>query len=195
MGRIEIKTDNGVSEIYTPYNQSFVSRIKLVGGAKWDGIKKCWTVPEEAVNAVRDILTEVYGCNDLETGETVTVRIRILNNIYESRSDIVFCGKTLCHASGRDSGGRAGNDVFYVSGCPSSSGSVKNWSSKILEGSVIDVANVSKTLLEKYQENPNKDIEIISISDSKVDIATLQEEKERLLKRIAEIDAILGGAK
>ena len=69
---IEIKVKNGTLLIYTPYNAKFVSAIKKIGGAKWDSENKCWTAPEEFVDAVREIMLDVYGYTDISKNESIT---------------------------------------------------------------------------------------------------------------------------
>ena len=63
--RIDVK--DGVANVYTPYNPDFVRKIKGIGGAKWNGSKKCWTIPEFAIEAAREIMCEVYGYSDITT--------------------------------------------------------------------------------------------------------------------------------
>lgn len=50
--------------------------------------------------------------------------------------------------------------------------------------------NVNKNLYEEYLENPQEEYEIEVVTDS-IDSAALKQEKERLLKRIKEIDHVL----
>lgn len=50
--------------------------------------------------------------------------------------------------------------------------------------------NVNKNLYEEYLENPQEEYEIEVVTDS-IDSAALKQEKERLLKRIKEIDHLL----
>lgn len=180
------------ANIYTPYNQDFVKKIKGIGGARWNSGNKCWTVPEFAVDSVRELMTEVYGRNDMEQGETVRLKITFNRSLTADRSDAVMMGKILCHASGRDSGGRVGDDVVYVKGEAFSGGSVKNWYSGVSIDSVVVLNNVSKALYEKYLENPIDyiDVELLEGKESNKKDALLKE-KEQLLKRLEEIERLL----
>ena len=63
-----------------------------------------------------------------------------------------------------------------------SGGSAKNWESVVSEDSEILLHNVNK--------NPQEEYEIEVVTDS-IDSAALKQEKERLLKRIKEIDHVL----
>lgn len=66
----------------------------------------------------------------------------------------------------------------------------KNLESVVSEDSEILLHNVNKNLYEEYLENPQEEYEIEVVTDS-IDSAALKQEKERLLKRIKEIDHVL----
>lgn len=185
---MEIKVNNGIARVYTPYNPDFVKAIKKIGGAKWDREKRCWAVPESAVDAAREIMKNVYGYNDNTPNETVKVRVKVINELNEWGSDVVLFGKVLSHATGRDSGARIGDDVVYIKGGATSGGSAKNWDSEVKAGSEIILSNVNKNLYDNAE--PNEDIVVELITET-VDKAKLIEEKERLLKRIEEINKML----
>lgn len=186
MMKIDVK--DGVASVYTPYNPDFVRKIKGIGGAKWNGSKKCWTIPDFAVEAAREIMCDVYGYSDITTNETVTLKITVNEEIRNTRDDICLFGKTLAHATGRDSGARVGDDVAYVAGEATSGGSRNSWDSVVSAGSVIILSNVNKTVYEKTEVPYNIKIEIV---ESKVNRQQLLDEKERLLKRLAEIENLL----
>ncbi len=188
MMKIEVK--NGVANVYTPYNPDFVKKIKGIGGAKWNSSEKCWSIPETAVEAAREIMTDVYGYSDTKENETISLKVTFNESISEWRDDVVLFGKVLAHAYGRDSGARVGDDVAYISGGATSGGSVKNWNSVVKKGSVAILSNVNKAVYEKSKNDYNDDI-IIEVLETKSSKQQLLEEKERLLKRIAEINKLL----
>lgn len=192
MNDFKVTVENGRANVFTPYNQDFVKAIRNIGGSKWNANHTCWNVPIEAIPAVRNIMVNIYGCDDREIPETVSIKIKALYELSSSRGDVLFCGKTLCHSGGRDNGGKAGQDVFYISGRPFSGGSVKNWESRVEINSVINIANVSQVLYEKYLENEDKNIEIISVTSDQTNHSDLLAEKEGLLKRINEINILVG---
>ena len=83
-----------------------------------------------------------------------------------------------------------GEDVAYVKGKAESGGSRSNWISIVPENSKIILRNVNKNIYDKYMQNPDERYEIHLIKN-KVNKKQLQQEKERLLERIAEIDELL----
>lgn len=185
---MKIEVANGVANVYTPYNPEFVKKIKGIGGAKWNGTQKCWSIPETAVEAVREIMTDVYGYSDVKENETVSLKVTFNEAICSGRSDVVLFGKVLAHAYGRDSGARVGDDVAYISGGATSGGSAKNWDSIVKEGSIAILSNVNKSVYEKAEIEYNITVEVI---EAKANKQSLLEEKERLMKRLAEIEKLL----
>lgn len=181
--KIEIR--NNTAYVFTPYNPVFVKEIKTIGGAKWDGVQRCWKVPEATVDTVRKIMMEVYGETDLpDGGEKVTVRVKFNEMETGHRGPVVVFGKTVASAFGRDSGARVGDDVVFIEGAPESGGSAKNWSTVIPEGCVVEIRNVPTAALDDSYE-----YEIVE--EKKIDRTALEEEKAKLLKRLAEIEALL----
>lgn len=188
MANLQIRKENGKAKVYTPYNSDFVKAIRQVGGAKWNPADKCWETPESAVDAIRRIMTKVYGHSDISEDETMTLKVTFTEARSTTCDAEQLFGKVLARAFGKTSGAKIGDDVAYISGGATSGGSVKNWQSIVEEGSVAILSNVSKALYEK-----DKDAEgiVIEIMDGKPDRAQLLAEKERLLKRLAEIEKML----
>lgn len=188
---MKINIIGNLAEVYTPYNSDFVRRIKNIGGTRWDGKRKCWTIPAESIDACREIMKIVYGCCDLEENvKTVKLRLTFSDDISECCGDVVLFAKTLCHAYGRDSGGRAGDDVAYIKGEPKSGGSAKNWRSIVPGGSVVILSNVAETLLHAFDSAsvPGLTVEVVTEAPNR---ELLLAEREKLVKRIAEIDSLI----
>lgn len=187
---IKIEVENGKAKLYTPYNAEFVKAVKNIGGAKWNG--SCWSVPEESLNAAREIMERIYGYSDITPDETVTLRITCNEELFARCASVSIFGKTLAHAWGRDSGAKVGEDVSLISGEIRSGGSVKNWRSVVTEGSVFVLTNVNKRVYESFTNDENFDI-TVELLENKISKSKLLEKKENLLKRIAEINEILNG--
>lgn len=190
MSEIEVKIRDDKAMLYTPYNPEFVKRIKKFSDARWNSGEKCWTIDESNLDAARVIMKEIYGYADNEINEKVTLKIHVKESVSKKHGDVILFGKILSHATGRDSGARSGSDVAYIHGSAYSGGSAKNWKSVVSEDSEILLHNVNKNLYEEYLENPQEEYEIEVVTDS-IDSAALKQEKERLLKRIKEIDHVL----
>lgn len=185
---MKIEMENGKANVYTPYNPDFVKAIKGIGGAKWNGSGSCWIIPGSAVEAVREIMVDVCGYSDIKENETVCIRLTFNEEARELQKDVVLFGKVLSHAYGRDSGARVGDDVAYTAGGATSGGSAKNWYSIVKEGSVVVLTNVNRYIYEKAETKYDVTVEVL---ETKADKLQLLAEKERLIKRIAEIEKLL----
>jgi hypothetical protein len=181
--------DNGKIAIETPYNPEFVSRIKKAGG-KWNPSNKTWETDERSIDAVRAIMREVYGQDDMPQ-ELVNVRITIgPDEVSEHTGPIVIFGRTIASACGRDSGARIGDGVCFEAGGATSGGSMKNWYTVLRKNSVFTVYDVPRKAVEEKLgwSDSYGTFEILENTDPKV---ALKAEKEALLKRLAEIEALL----
>lgn len=191
---LKISINGEKANIYTPYHPEFVTKIKKLGGAKWDGLEKCWTVSAEMVPLVRDIMQDVYGETDEAMSERVTIKLTVDCVLSAWHSPVTAFGKILSSASGRDSGARVGDDVAYIKGKATSGGSVKNWTSIVSNGAEIMIYNVSKELWDRYQDKLAEGEEFdytAELVQKKIDVDALNAEKAKLLSRIAEIDVLI----
>lgn len=188
----KITIAKGAAQIKPPYNADFVSKIRMVGGAKWDAEKRRWTVPETAVPAVREIMRDVYGRDDLIEGETVSVRLTFAETIERTTTSVIIMGHTISRAYGRDSGANPGDGVSFVQGECFSGGSARNWTSGVKSGSVVIIDKVPVALYEREKDQLPRGVtcEIVK-NDYPTSRIQLEEEKARLLARIAEIDKML----
>jgi len=178
---------NGKAQIVSPYNPEYVDKIKKMGG-RWDSAAKVWTVDPRNVEVVRQAMREVYGQDD-RPADLVSVKVTMLSSKSEGRGPVVMLGRTIASAWGRDSGARIGEGVVFVEGGADSGGSVKNWETVVTKGSVIIIHDVPRALAEANPEGLTLEI----LAEETPNLAALQEERERLLARVAEIDAILAG--
>ena len=186
---MKITIENERARIYTPYNAEFVSRIKNIGGRKWNASEKCWEVPKTEVNTVREYMLEIFGETDLGTGERVTVKVTFNDDAVATCGSIVLFGKTVARATGRDSGARNGDDATLVFGKIGSGGSARYWTTEIDEGAVIKLRNVPKAALDIDTEY---DVTVEILEEAEIDRNALIEERERLLARLEEINKLLG---
>jgi len=185
---MKITESNGKISIDTPYNADFVTKIKAAG-AKWNTSTKTWQMDARSIASARAIMREVYGQDDLPC-DTVSVKVTIKKDIRASRAPIVILGRTIASAKGRDTGARIGDGVCFESGKADSGGSMNNWCTIIEEGSVIILYDIAKNAVtDMIGVDPEYcGIEVVELQTPKTALA---EEKERLLARLAEIEAEL----
>lgn len=190
MATFKIETGtSGMVNVYTPYNQDFVARIKQIGGRKWNSADRCWSVPETEVDAVRQHMMDVFGETDLPAeNEHVTAEVRFDSRVAECRSSVVLFGKVIARAWGRDSGAAVGDDVTLVSGHIGSGGSRANWDTTVADGTIVRIRNLTRAALEL---DTDYDITILDVREESINREALADERARLLARIAEIDKLL----
>lgn len=189
-----IDTEDGKAYIYTPYNPDYVHKIKDLG-ARWNGIKKCWVVDERMVDDARKIILECYGFTDIEPNKTVDLLLTMPDHVVEKEEKpIIFFGKIVANAVGFDSVRNPDPDVYYLEGYQFSNHEYKGrvWNSAIKANSKIKILNVNRNLYEKSLSSMEKSgIKVEVISEEAKDLEALKKEKEKLLKRIVEIDKCL----
>lgn len=187
MSDLKIEVSGETASVYSPYNAEFVQKMRRIGGAKWNRGQACWDVPAHAVSAVRLIMKETYGESDTEPAEKVTARVTFTDEMSENRSAVTLFGKTVASAFGRDSGAKVGEDVTFIVKNPRSGGSRNHWETIIPEGAVAEIHNVPRNMVV---EGRGYIVEIVE--DNGPDEKSLREEKAALLKRLSEINAVLG---
>jgi len=134
------------------YNKNLVENCRNLGG-KWDSQESVW-VFDSMVESEVDELDILY--ND----DLIVVDIIAKENLYECTSAVYFCGYKIAAASGRDSGASLAEGVVMIDGEVTSSGSMKNWNTKILDGSKFRI-KISKNLLEKNVDDYSEEWEVI----------------------------------
>lgn len=188
---ISITVKDEIANIYVPYNKEFISEIKNIGSAKWNSDEKCWTVPEEYIDNVREMMVHIYGYSDISKNETVKVTVKFLEGVAETKDSVKIFGKDVSKATSRDSGARVGENVVLVSGKIESGGSRVYWESQVEEGTIFSLSRVNKNVFDKGKNNPPYKIEILDVKDEVERKSELIAEKEKLLSRISEINKIL----
>ncbi len=108
-----IKSGDKVSAT-TPYNKTYIKRVKEIG-AKWDPANKVWTVTADKEQELRQIILDVYGWEEQSAEETV--KIRLDGRYYETRQGIIALGDILVAKRWRRNGGvTLYNDAELVEG-------------------------------------------------------------------------------
>jgi hypothetical protein len=176
------------SELFvdTPYNSRFVKAAKDMGG-KWNGGN--WKFDARDEQRVRELCMATYG-SDGVTSDLVTLRITLGPGDGEYAGPVELHGRTIARALGRDSGAKLGDGVVLLEGGFSSGGSVKNWRTTVKEGTTVLVRDFPRIPAEALVADGDRTAQIEQEAPV-VDHTALREERERLVNRLAEIDAVL----
>lgn len=191
---IKVTIKDGRAYLKTPYNPQFVSEVKGIGGAKWNSDERAWSIPERALDIVREIMLRIYGeADQAEEPERVTAQLTFNEAFLKYHGPVVIMGKTVASAFGRDSGARVGDDAAFTEGEPESGGSMKNWYTYIPSGCKVTLYNVPKAMTGAENIPEGVTCEIIEQqSDPASEREALLKEREKILARLAEINKILG---
>ena len=164
---INIKKTGDEIAVTSPYNPEFAARAKRLGG-RWNPSAKTWDFDARNEAHVRAALIAVYG-SDGSLVETVTLRAVAKGDLSASARPIMLCGRVVVSASGRDSGARLGEGVVLISGRANSGGSVKNWTTKLTQGAVIEMQDVPRTFAEEAVTDGERDFECEIVGVSALD--------------------------
>lgn len=181
---INIIKDNVRLYVSSPYNSEFVAAARQVGS--WDAMRRLWCFDLEFESDIRRMLVEHYG-TDGTVNDSVKVRIRFLRDVAVERQDVRVAGRSIARAFNRDSGAVTGQGVTLITGRIDSGGSRAGWHTAVMEGSEFLVSDFPRG---KVASDDDVDIVIV---DEVVNLRSLEEERTRLLDRLEEIEAILGG--
>lgn len=190
---ISITRNGSDISVASPFHPAFVHRAKELGG-KWDAAAKVWAFDARDEDDVRALCREVYGTDGSSDTKLIDLRITFKSGARAGQRAVYVCGREIARAWGRDSGAKLGEGIKLVEGRITSGGSSKNWATVVDAGSVFIVRDVPEAKARAEAEACNTDefsIEILTSAPAAVDVSALQAEREKLVARMAEIDAIL----
>lgn len=183
------RTEKSIA-VKSPFNSTLPQRARALGGS-WDASKKVWVYDAADEELVRSLYMDVYG--EWEGSQHIRVRITTTEELIGRCDSVYICGVQVARAYGRDSGAKV-MDAKYISGdLPRSGGSAKYWCTIVPAGATFDIQIPQDRLADIEREGEDRGF-TVQVVDEGQDrkIQNLRDERERLLARIAEIDAILG---
>jgi len=138
------------------YNKLLVEQCHKLGG-KWDAESKAWIFKDFVADKVEEL-------DYLYNSELTNYQIEFEDDYSEHNAPVYLFGVKVAEATGRDSGATLGNDVALIAGRVDSGGSMKNWGTKIKEGTILRLS-LPTLLVEELQESEceNKDFTIKAI--------------------------------
>lgn len=192
---ITIRTTSDQIQIESPYNSEFISRARDLGG-RWSGSAWAFDIRDE--EAVRQLCLDVHG-TDGRKRDLVDIQITFHTNGSAEREAIQIGGRPIARAQGRDSGARLCDGVVLKSGGGfGSGGSRANWQTTVYEKSVIEVRDFPRSMIELINSDRwlhttlDRSCEFdVVIVDRAPNRDSLLAERDALVARLAEIDALL----
>jgi hypothetical protein len=144
--QIQLTIEGDKVKVVSPYNAEFVQKCRNLRGKFKTG---AWWFDDSILDYVREAMVEFYGT----TGETpVEYCSLVVTNFSqtEGRGPVVLFGRTIAKAFGRDSGARLGENIIFISGEYDSSGSVKNWSTRV-DNATFEIQEFPVPMTEKEE--------------------------------------------
>lgn len=176
---MEIVRTEGKIKVQSEYNTDFIKKAKQIQG-KWDA--PYWVFPEKVADRLDEILIDVYG-EGFQKVPKVEIEID-LDTFGKDGDDLTYKGLTIATRRYRDASVILKYDAYVTEGNFSSrGGSTKYPEVTWAKGTKVRVS-VPETLTEELPQG-------VTLVQEKSEEQKLREEKERLLKRIAEIDELL----
>ena len=183
-----IKIEDGKVKVQSEYNREFVKKAHEVQG-KWES--PFWTFPEENEELVRNALFEVYG-EDGRVHETVSVDLDMEK--YPYGRTVNLDSVEIAVRKWRDSPVQvAGNTIVIAGGFCDCGGSRTNPRVTCETGTVLRIKDIPVEIYNRIKDLPGViKVDLDADENKKEKKAALEREKERLLKRLAEIKEALG---
>jgi len=143
---------------------------------------------------VRALCIQWFGTDGSVIPDLIDVRLTYPTGRRFAQGPAIAFGRVVGRARGRDTGARLGEGIVLVQGRIGSSGSWKNWETYIEPETMILMHDVPRSLVESG--SPDKSVvEIIPRENHyQGEVTQLLSERDRLLARVAEIDANLSTA-
>jgi len=129
-GSVAEQESAGICTLKTPsFNEWLVAKCHRLGG-KWDPTVKAWIFSGL-------VATEVDALDEKYNSKMVGVELTALTSLYTDREPLTIAGFVIATATGRDSGARVAEGISLIAGKFGSGGSVKNWTTRMSEGTTI----------------------------------------------------------
>lgn len=171
------------------YNTKFILSAKRLAG-RWLPEEKLWAFSAQHERLVRDLCVRWFGTDGTTPPDLVDVRIAFPKAKSQHEGPVTIFGRIVASARSRNSTARLGEGVVFVEGQAFSNGDHKGWRTVVGEGSVVHMSGVPRALA--VAEAPTGVVVTIIEREGPVDKSIrLQAERDRLVARIAEIDAAM----
>ncbi len=173
--------------VISPYNASMPDQAKAMGG-RWDTSRKAWVFDARDEQRVRDMVRSIYGTDGspADTSDLVTVRIELADHQVRSEAYAEFAGIRLAERPGRDTSVRFAANVGLVEGRTEGSAGSMRYPQLGAGTAVVEIRDIPRASL-KLEDKKSYTI----VDETAPDVDALTAERERLMARIAEIDALL----
>lgn len=186
MKSIKTIIDGKFIKVESPYNRAFIAKARQIQG-KWNS--PYWVFPLKNKKYIVNALIDIYGdCGNLSDEYIPYVEVTLDLDKYPYNHCIKIDTLVIAERPSRDASVVLSPNVTVVQGdFEKSGGSAKYPCIEPLDGTILKVDNVPLVVAERA-----KDLDGITIiNQDKSNREILLEERERLVKRLKEIDNLL----
>lgn len=182
--------DGNLIKVKSPFSSFFVTRAKQIQG-EWK--KPYWIFPLKNKEYVINALLDIYGdCNELSDKEIPCVDVILDMDKYPWGHYIKIDKFVVAERPARNADVILSPKALVIKGgFEESGGSVKNPCIDVLDGTIIKVENIPLVVAERAKNLDGITIKEINHDENKNNKESLLEERERLVKRLEEIDTLL----
>lgn len=179
---LEVQYGDKTISVVSEYNPMFVRKARALHGT-WN--KPAWEFDPSMKDAVRKALMDCYGDDGMSKSVKVHIDLDACDYVQEKEESIYLAGKCLIATRfARDSEVKLPYDVFCVDGCfCNRGGSMKHPCVTWEHGTVVEM-DIPQAVYDECKDDEG----ITLVDDNATKRAALEEEKQKLLQRIAEID-------
>lgn len=184
----------------TPYHRDFAARAKEIGG-RWNANRGVWTFDRRDDARVRALVKSLFGIDGSEPeGDLVTVRVKVRRHEVNLRLGgyAEFAGLRIAERRYRDSAVKLAAGVILVEGqFDGSGGSTRYPEIDAADNVVVEIRDLPRAALDVEDADSYEIVSETVPADGEANAETderarLTAEREALLARLAEIDALLG---
>lgn len=177
--------DNGKIAVKCPYSQNFVIKAQRLNGL-WVKQYKLWVFDTVLLEEVKNALMAVY-LTDGTPCERIAIKLTATKQLRVTRGSVTFNGIPVASAFGRKGGAKPSAGVSLISGEIHSGGTTNLWETVVCDGAEFILRDMPVAWLQQTDD----DWIVEPYGEKTVDIDAYKIEKESLLKRLSEIDAVL----
>ena len=183
--------DEKTISVTSSYNSSFVAKARKAAGEFVGG---SWVFDAIQEKSIRKALIEIYGTDDSESAEKCVIKVAVASGVRSE--NLKVAGFNICRVMGRDSGVKMDRGVVILEGGLSSGGSIKNYGTKVEDGTILELHGFIISQISKIEEqkmgNDEPVFTLVKDDDDTSEKDSLLARKTELLKELAEIDSKLG---
>lgn len=181
---MKVTVENGIIKVESAYNKAWIARAHELNG-KWQAPAWCFDAANEEL--VRASLMEIYG-EDGRPAEKIMVDIKVTEDDVYRVQDLVVGGVVVARRVSRDAAVRMMNGAVIVSGgFAQRGGSMAHPMIDSVEDGTVIRCEIPKAKLEEAMNSFDAEV----YTPAQINREALEAEKEALLKRLAEIEALL----